>query len=228
MCLPKCTGGTCPAAPAGATAIPTCEFSSTGKPPPDHCGLRCKNGETCPTGTTCEMPTGICAFPYPMGEPERNDLEAAALDEQLEDFQIFENSEPTPAPAQLADTVPSGTYCGSYQDVIKNLDIAIVNITQKGASYVGAVNISARVAIAGGPGVPVGCTGAKAEAVTYSPKDGSVVLANAAKPTDCLGKILTHFGAPGALTITYDKTKDSISIDADGQATIPLDKPSCK
>ena len=35
MCLPKCTGGTCPAA-TGATAIPTCEFSSTGKPPPDH------------------------------------------------------------------------------------------------------------------------------------------------------------------------------------------------
>ena len=27
MCLPQCTGGTCPAA-TGATAIPTCEFSS--------------------------------------------------------------------------------------------------------------------------------------------------------------------------------------------------------
>ena len=61
MCMPKCTGGVCPAAPAGATAIPTCEFSSTGKPPPDYCGLRCKNGEKCPTGTTREMPTGICA-----------------------------------------------------------------------------------------------------------------------------------------------------------------------
>jgi hypothetical protein len=81
MCMPKCTAGKCPAAPGGATAIPTCEFSSTGKPPPDYCGLRCKNGETCPSGTTCEMPTGICAFPYPMGEPE--DLEAAALASQL-------------------------------------------------------------------------------------------------------------------------------------------------
>ena len=27
MCLPQCTGGPCPAA-TGATAIPTCEFSS--------------------------------------------------------------------------------------------------------------------------------------------------------------------------------------------------------
>ena len=82
MCMPKCTGGTCPAAPAGSTAIATCEFSSTGKPPPDYCGLRCKNGETCPTGTTCKMPTGICTFPYPEAEPEdtRWDLEAAALD----------------------------------------------------------------------------------------------------------------------------------------------------
>ena len=73
MCMPKCTAGKCPAAPGGATAIPTCEFSSTGKPPPDYCGLRCKNGETCPTGTSCEMPTGICAYPYPMGEPEEDD-----------------------------------------------------------------------------------------------------------------------------------------------------------
>jgi len=83
MCMPKCNAGTCPAAPGGATAIPTCEFSSTGKPPPDYCGLRCKNGEKCPTGTSCEMPTGICAYPYPMGEPEADDLEARALDEQL-------------------------------------------------------------------------------------------------------------------------------------------------
>ena len=29
------------------------------------------------------MPTGICAYPYPMGEPEVDDLEARALDEQL-------------------------------------------------------------------------------------------------------------------------------------------------
>ena len=83
MCMPKCAGGKCPAAPGGATAVPMCEFSLTGKPPPDYCGLRCKNGETCPTGTTCEMPTGICAFPYPMGEPEEGDLESKALDEQL-------------------------------------------------------------------------------------------------------------------------------------------------
>ena len=39
------------------------------------------NGETFPKGTTCEMPTGIYAFPYPEGEPE--ELEPDALASQL-------------------------------------------------------------------------------------------------------------------------------------------------
>jgi hypothetical protein len=91
--------------PGGATAIPTCEFSSTGKPPPDYCGLRCKNGEKCPTGTTCEMPTGICAYPYPMGEPEADDLEARALDEQL--ITAYSALEPQPeAPPLIGGQAP--------------------------------------------------------------------------------------------------------------------------
>ena len=57
----------------------------------DFCGLSCKGGGKCPTGTTCEMPSGTCAYPYPMGEPE--DLEAAALDEQLTEF--YSVPEPT-------------------------------------------------------------------------------------------------------------------------------------
>ena len=67
--MPKC-GAKCPAAPGGATADPVCEFSATGKPPPTYCGLKCTASSQCPTGTSCELPTGICAYPYPMGEPE--------------------------------------------------------------------------------------------------------------------------------------------------------------
>ena len=120
MCMPKCTAGKCPAAP-GATAIPTCEFSSTGKPPPDYCGLRCKNGETCPTGTTCEMPTGICAFPYPQGEPE--DLDAAALASQL--TEVYSALEPQLEQAGLS--VNLGTEEGSdsaYEDCVLEIFVA--------------------------------------------------------------------------------------------------------
>jgi hypothetical protein len=117
MCMPKCTAGKCPAAPGGATAIPTCEFSSTGKPPPDYCGLRCKNGEKCPTGTTCEMPTGICAFPYPMGEPEDDDLEARALDEQL--TTAYSALEPQPeAPAAEECTDLLHVQCNSLKNKV--------------------------------------------------------------------------------------------------------------
>lgn len=131
--MPKCTAGKCPAAP-GATAIPTCEFSSTGKPPPDYCGLRCKNGETCPTGTTCEMPTGICAFPYPQGEPE--DLDAAAMASQL--TEVYSALEPQLEQAGLA--VDLGTEEGSdsaYEDcemeifVAKNDDDGMCNEGEK-------------------------------------------------------------------------------------------------
>eukprot|EP01043_Picozoa_sp_COSAG02_P013319 COSAG02_NODE_530_length_20697_cov_20.103457_18_plen_186_part_00 len=108
MCMPKCTAGKCPAAPGGATAIPTCEFSSTGKPPPDYCGLRCKNGETCPTGTSCEMPTGICAYPYPMGEPETDD-------DNLVEFQLLEPGlETTPVLPPTPPRDPNDPYYTAY------------------------------------------------------------------------------------------------------------------
>ncbi len=94
----------------GATAIPTCEFSSTGKPPPDYCGLRCKNGEKCPTGTTCEMPTGICAYPYPMGEPQEEEEEEE--DEQL--VMAYSALEPQPeALNSTAASSPSGVAAHS-------------------------------------------------------------------------------------------------------------------
>lgn len=108
MCMPKCTVGKCPAAPGGATAIPTCEFSSTGKPPPDYCGLRCKNGETCPTGTSCEMPTGICAYPYPVGEPETDD-------DNLVEFQLLEPKvETTPVLPPTPPRDPNDPYYTAY------------------------------------------------------------------------------------------------------------------
>ena len=106
MCLPQCTGGTCPAA-TGATAIPTCEFSSTGKPPPDHCGLRCKNHETCPTGTTCQMPVGICAFPYPMSEPEEEE-------DGMETFRIAPAPEPE---AAKPPPPPPSAFCPKYHPI---------------------------------------------------------------------------------------------------------------
>ena len=89
MCMPKCTGTTCPAAPGG-TAKPICEFSANGKPPPTYCGLKCTASSQCPTGTSCELPTGICAFPYPVGEPE-GDEEAPLT--------TLHSAAPTPAPA---------------------------------------------------------------------------------------------------------------------------------
>ena len=108
MCLPQCTGGTCPAA-TGATAIPTCEFSSTGKPPPDHCGLRCKNGETCPTGTSCQMPVGICAFPYPMSEPEEEE------DGMETTFHVA--PAPEPEAAKPPPPPPPSAFCPKYHPI---------------------------------------------------------------------------------------------------------------
>ena len=70
MCMPKCTGTTCPGSPKGAKAVAKCEFSATGKPPPTYCGLTCTSTGDCPAGTTCELPTGICAYPYPESELE--------------------------------------------------------------------------------------------------------------------------------------------------------------
>jgi hypothetical protein len=44
------------------------------------------------------MPTGICAFPYPQGEPEN--LEAAAVESQL--TEVYSALEPQPDNARLA------------------------------------------------------------------------------------------------------------------------------
>ena len=76
--------------------------------------------------------------------------------------------------------------------------------------------------------MPVGCRGAHAEAVSYTPSSGTIALTSVDKPTDCLGKILSGNNAP-TLDITYDNKTDTVTIDADGQATIPLTKSSsCK
>ena len=76
--------------------------------------------------------------------------------------------------------------------------------------------------------MPVGCRGAHAEAVSYTSSSGTIALTNVDKPTDCLGKILSGNNAP-TLDITYDNKTDTVTIDADGQATIPLTKSSsCK
>ena len=60
LCLPKCTGTTCPAAPAGATGKPTCDVSPTGKPPPVYCTLGCSAATDCPAGAECN--SGICGY----------------------------------------------------------------------------------------------------------------------------------------------------------------------
>ena len=79
---------------------------STGKPPPDHCGLRCKNGETCPTGTSCQMPVGICAFPYPMSEPEQDG-------DGFETFRLAPSPPPEPEPHQI---VGQGEFRYVYEE----------------------------------------------------------------------------------------------------------------
>ena len=63
-CLPKCTGTTCPAAPAGTTGVSgACDVSTTGKPPFTYCSLNCKVGSTgCPAGASCVSvgSVGVC------------------------------------------------------------------------------------------------------------------------------------------------------------------------
>ena len=64
------------------------------------------------------MPTGICAYPYPMGEPEDDDdLEARALDEQL--TTAYSALEPQPEAAPLI----SGQSPWRYQYVPTKLQM---------------------------------------------------------------------------------------------------------
>jgi hypothetical protein len=86
-----------------------------------------------------------------------------------------------------ASPMPKGAYCGGFQDIIKDLRISIVNTS--------AVNISASISPFGGKGIPVACDG---EPVAYKPTStgGGVALPGMSKPTDCLGKIFSKYGAP--------------------------------
>ena len=65
------------------------------------------------------MPAGICAFPYPMGEPDEDDLEASALDEQLVATRlVVPEPEPAATKGQCAygtpnDGCPKGQHCQS-------------------------------------------------------------------------------------------------------------------
>ena len=70
FCSPECSGSTsCPAAPAGSTAVPQCVLESQGSSSPTNCALICggggAHGGTCPTGATCQQiqNTGICLYP---------------------------------------------------------------------------------------------------------------------------------------------------------------------
>jgi hypothetical protein len=60
VCLPKCTGTTCPAPPGGLKGKPTCDVSPTGKPPPQYCTLGCSAASDCPPGAICS--SGICGY----------------------------------------------------------------------------------------------------------------------------------------------------------------------
>ena len=56
---------------------------------------------------------------------------------------------------------------------------------------------------------------------------GLVAKRQEASIADALRRIAKKLAAHNC-TVTYDNATDTVSVDADGQATIPLDKPSCK
>lgn len=62
-CAPKCDGSSCPAAPAGGSAIPQCVLQS---PQGDkYCALVCTSQKTCPNGAECQKvqgDMGICTY----------------------------------------------------------------------------------------------------------------------------------------------------------------------
>ena len=66
------------------------------------------------------MPTGICAFPYPQGEPE--DLEAAALESQL--TQVYSALEPQPDEVGLAILGSEEGEDSTYKDCVMEIFIA--------------------------------------------------------------------------------------------------------
>ena len=96
MCLPRCgAASACPAAPGGASAVPTCEFSEGSAA--EYCGLRCEGDAACPAGTACQ--SGVCAFPFDVMAHLGESLEAEALDKQLR--MAYSALEETPDPDAL-------------------------------------------------------------------------------------------------------------------------------
>jgi len=66
FCSPKCTSGSCPAAPTGSAAEAQCILIMSGSSTPTNCALVCDpstNG-ACPSGATCQpiQGTGICTY----------------------------------------------------------------------------------------------------------------------------------------------------------------------
>ena len=104
-------------------------------------------------------------------------------------------------PAAMTVQITCGGAAGSYQDIVKQLDVSIINTT--------AINLTARISLAGGrefapatlttptrlafsliervsgapAGIPVGC---HSEAVKYTPSTGAVIFVNEQNPSDCL------------------------------------------
>jgi len=79
------------------------------------------------------------------------------------------------------------------------------------------VKLSAKVL-----GVPVGCPH---EPVTYDPKTNKIGLPGVDKqnPKDCVYAILSAQGGPtSGIGVTYQPAANTITIDADGQATIVM------
>ena len=65
-CLPKCTGMTCPPAPAGTHGVaPVCwPVSIAGQPPYTYCSLNCLRAKSCPTNASCVNigGAGVCTY----------------------------------------------------------------------------------------------------------------------------------------------------------------------
>ena len=72
ICAPPCTQIPKPGTPGGCPpcdtcagvhakgVTPMCDISRTGKNPPTNCDLKCTASSTCPPGSTCTMPLGVC------------------------------------------------------------------------------------------------------------------------------------------------------------------------
>merc|ERR1712178_462690 len=67
FCSPKCTSGSCPAAPKGTTAQAQCILVMSGSSKPSNCALICDPSAQdggCPSGATCQpiQGLGICTY----------------------------------------------------------------------------------------------------------------------------------------------------------------------